>query len=260
MNEINYEALIAEMRGKMVERPNKEGAGTLSGHAAGEPFEKLVYHKLKEKFPRKVFKQYEYLNDMFLRNPHNITQELRVALFNSPTAFYLLDRGNTATYKWSPTHLFAERQNDTADIVFYNQGLYDLIDVKTRNIGKSAQAPNIISAYKLAQACALMFDNDEFETISIDYVEIDWREEGELLRCVDAHYANLFKAVPSADNLYINWAAAMQIQFHVCDLDQSWGGTRKEWAHEYLRTFVHSAEHRIQVMHEKFVEPFLKYI
>ncbi len=36
---------------------------------------------------------------------------------------------------------------------------FDIIDIKTRNISKKAQAPNIISSYKLAQVCAKMIDN-----------------------------------------------------------------------------------------------------
>ena len=52
----------------------------------------------------------------------------------------------------------------------------------------------------------------------------------------------------------------MQIQFHVCDLDQSWSGTREEWARRYIETFVKSAQHRCRRMLEMYVEPFLKYI
>ena len=61
MSKVDFKALVSEMRNQVVERPNKVSSGTLSGHAAGEPFEKKVYHILKEKYPTKIFKQYEYL-------------------------------------------------------------------------------------------------------------------------------------------------------------------------------------------------------
>lgn len=258
MCNIEFNEIIKKMINQEVERPNKSTSGTLSGHAAGEPFEKCVYHILKEKYKNKIYKQHEYLNDIFLKNPKHITVEQRNSLFNSPTALFLLSRGDKATKEWSPENIFEEKQNDTADILYQEENLYGIIDVKTRNISKSAMAPNIISAYKLAKTCALMIDNNEFDNIYIDYLEIDWIEDGDKLKCTNAHHGDLFKAQP--ENLYINWAAAMQIQFHVCELDQSWKGTRKEWAKHYLKVFVKSAEARCNKMRKTYIEPFLKYI
>lgn len=258
MKKISFIEILSQMVNQEVERPNKSSNGTLSGHAAGEPFEKLVYHLLKKKYPKDIFKQYEYLNDMYLKNPTHITVEQKYALFDSPTALFLLSRGDSATRRWSPSNIFEEKQNDTADILYVNGKFYDLIDVKTRNIGKQAMAPNIISAYKLAKMCANMIDNDEFESINIDYVEVDWIEDGENLKCVNAHHGDLFKANP--ETLYINWAAGLQVQFHVCDLDQSWHGTKEEWVHHYLKVFVDSAEHRCRYMREQYITPFMKYI
>lgn len=258
MHRIDFDRLVADIKNKTVERPNKATSGTLSGHAAGEPFEKCVYHMLKDKYPDCVFKQYEYLNDIYLRNPKHITVEQKYALMESPTALFLLSRGDRATREWSPENIFEEKQNDTADILYYENGFYDIIDLKTRNKGKAAMAPNIISAYKLAKMCALMIDNEEYNNIDIDYIEIDWVENGGNLLAIDAHHGDLFRANP--ETLYINWAAAMQIQFHVCELDQSWAGTREEWARHYLRTFVHSAEARCQKMRDTYIIPFLQYI
>jgi len=68
----------------------------------------------------------------------------------------------------------------------------------------------------------------------------------------------LFKAPP--EQLYINWAAAMQIQFHVCDLEQTFSGTMEEWTKSYLKHFVKQAKRRADDMIEKFVKPFEKYI
>lgn len=259
MSKVDFSEVLSFMKDQEVERPNKATDGTLSGHAAGEPFEKCVYRKLKEKHPDNIFKQYEYLNDIFLRNPKHITVEQRYALLDSPVALFLLSRGDKATKNWSPENIFEEKQDDTADILYYENGFYNIIDVKTRNTSKKAMPPNIISAYKVAQMCALMIDNKEFDNIDIDYIEIDWVESGNThLKCINANHGSLFKANPK--DLYINWAAAMQIQFHVCDLDQSWEGTREEWAKNYLKVFVQSAEARCDKMRATYITPFLKYI
>ncbi|MGG6544367.1 UNVERIFIED_CONTAM: HincII family type II restriction endonuclease [Prevotella sp. 15_C9] len=50
MKKEDFEKLTKEMKNQRVERPNKASAGTLSGHAAGEPFEKCVYKILKAKY------------------------------------------------------------------------------------------------------------------------------------------------------------------------------------------------------------------
>lgn len=255
---IDFDDVRNAMLTRAVERPNRSTAGTLSGHAAGEPFEKSVYNYLKSLYPDKIFKQYEYLNDLYMKSPQVMSLEGRKALFDSPTVLFLLSRGDKATKEWSPEHVFEERQNDTADILYYYNEYYDLIDVKTRNIEKAAQPPNIISAYKLARACSYMIDNAEYDKFRIDYIEIDWTDEGDFLRCCDAHYASLFKANP--DTLYINWAAGMQIQFHVCDLDQSWSGTMDAWARHYIAVFVQSAKARCEKMIDDYVKPFEKYL
>ncbi|MCQ2313354.1 MAG: HincII family type II restriction endonuclease [Paludibacteraceae bacterium] len=258
MKKVDYHVILSRMIDVTVERPNKKSDGTLSGHAAGEPFEKCVYQHLKELYPKSIFKQFEYLNDLYLKHPKVISVQDRYALLDSPTALFLLSRGDKATKNWSPENVFEEKQNDTADIMFYNNKYYDLIDVKTRNKSKDAQPPNIISAYKLAQACACMIDNKEYDNLDINYIEIDWIEENNNLKCVCAHHASLFNASPKT--LYINWAAGMQIQFHVSDLDQTWKKSRKEWAHSYIKVFVESARHRCKRMEEMYIKPFLKYI
>ena len=220
MSTINYELLLSKMKGQTVMRPNASTSGTLSGHAAGEPFGKLVYNELKKMYPHNIFKQYEYLNDLYRTHPKAISLEDKKALFESPVALFLLSRGDSATRLWNPQNIFEEKQNDTADILFHDNKFFEIIDVKTRNMAKSAMAPNIISAYKVAQMCTFIIDNEEYDTINIRYIEIDWKENGtERLICEDAYIGELFKAVPNT--LYINWAAAMQIQFHVNELDQS---------------------------------------
>ena len=198
------------------------------------------------------------MNDLYSKNPEIIGFEARQALFDSPTVMFLLSRGKNATDKWSADIPFAEKQNDTADILVVNENFYEIIDIKTRNVSKSSQPPNIISSYKLAQVCAKMIDNKEFNNFSINYFEIDWELDNDRLICKGAHHASLFKSIPS--DLYINWAAAMQIQFHVCDLDQNFNENMENWAKAYLKHFVTQAKRRSNDMIKKFVIPFEKYI
>jgi len=252
---VNYIKLSEKIKSSNVSKPI---SGALSGHAIGEPFDKYVYEEIKMQLPKNTFRQYEYLNDLYNKNPNIIGFEARQKLFNSPTVLFLLSRGKNATNKWSIENPFEEKQNDTADIIVVKNDFYEIIDIKTRNISKFAQPPNIISSFKLAQLCAKMLDNKEFDNFTINYFEIDWKLNNNKLVCTDTHLACLFKAQP--DNLYINWAAAMQIQFHVCDLDQAFKGTKEKWAKIYLKHFITQAKRRADNMIEKFVRPFEKYI
>ncbi|MDR2407366.1 MAG: HincII family type II restriction endonuclease [Bacteroidales bacterium] len=252
---VNYADLIEKIKGTSIPKPLSE---TLSGHTIGEPFEKYVYKEIKKQFPSNTFRQYEYLNDLYSNNPDIIGFDARQKLFNSPTVLFLLSRGKNATDKWNIDNPFEEKQNDTADILVVKDNFYELIDIKTRNISKSTQPPNIISAYKLAQLCTKMIDNKEFDNFTLNYFEIDWNFVSDKLVCKNAYWGCLFNANPN--NLYINWAAAMQIQFHVCDLDQTFKGIRIQWAKTYLNHFVAQAKKRSNEMIEKFVKPFEKYI
>lgn len=252
---IDFNELKPKLIGLSVPKPL---SGTLSGHSAGEPFDKLVYQKIKDDFPHHTFRQFEYLNDLFSKNPMVIGLEARLALFNSPTIMFLLSRGKDAMDKWSIESPFEEKQNDTADILLVKNDFYQIIDIKTRNLGKEAQAPNIISAYKLAQVCAKMIDNQEFDNFTINYLEVDWRLDNDKLVCQNVHFIDLFKSNPSS--LYINWAAAMQIQFHTSDMEQTFMDTKEQWAKSYLKHFVEQAKRRANEMISKFVTPFEKYI
>ena len=103
-----------------------------------------------------------------------------------------------------------------------------------------------------------MIDNGDFNSFTIQYFGIDWLLEENQLVCKEAHAVNLFKASP--ESLYINWAAAMQIQFNVDKLDQSFEGDLETWAREYLKHFVVQAKQRALDMIDRFVKPFEKYI
>ncbi len=252
---IDYSKLVKGLVGSKVPKPL---SGTLSGHAAGEPFDKMVYAEIKKQYPKNTFRQYEFLNDLYLRNPHAISLKQKHQLFNSPTVLFLLSRGKTTTSTWSEERQFEEKQDDTADILVTDGRFYELIDVKTKNLSKKALPPNIISSYKLAQMCGYMIDNKDYGILNIKYIEIEWLEEDKYLVCKNAHYGDLFKAKPST--LYINWAAAMQIQFFVSGLDQTFDKSMNEWTHQYLKHFVDSVYRRAKYMVQEYAKPFEKYL
>lgn len=237
------------------QKVSKPVSGTLSGHAAGEPFDKLVYSLIKKQMPGRTYRQYEYLNELYSNNPNKLTFDERSVLIKSPTLQYLLNRGRAVTNSWNSNSVFEEKQNDTADIIVTENDFYDIIDVKTVNTSKLAQPPNIISALKLAKMSKLMIENDDYDSHDIFYFEVKWKLDGDYLVCTECSFKNLFKTKPQ--NLYINWAAALQVQFHVSQLKQDFEGTKAEWCGEYLKTFTSQAERRIQKMKNEFVDQFL---
>ena len=251
----NLSLIGRELLGKVVAKPT---GGTLSGHAAGEPFDKACSDALKKMYPGKTYRQYEYLNSLFMQNPNARTAEQRRQLVSSRAVSYLLMRGEKALREWSPDNLFEEKQNDTADVLLVDKSRFELIDVKTKNLAKQAQPPNIISASKVAELCKKMLMESDFNTLSIRYLGIGWEVSGNALMCKSACSADLFRCEPG--ELYINWAAAMQIQFEVEKLGQNFSGNQRDWAIEYLRVFTDGAKRRSREMVRKFVEPYKDFI
>ena len=236
----------------------KPVSGTLSGHAAGEPFDKHVYKFVKAKYPEETFRQYEYLNKLYSQNTKALSVEDRWSLLKPNSVAFLLNRGKQTTQEWTPAQQFDEKQNDTADILVVKDNFFSIVDVKTFSTERNGQPPNIISAYKIAKMCALMLEENNFSSHDITYIGIAWELVGENLKCTDVSIKELFKTDPA--NLYINWAAAMQIQFHVSTLDQTYAGDVKQWCRDYLRTFVSQANDRAETMIRKFVKPFEKFL
>ena len=103
-----------------------------------------------------------------------------------------------------------------------------------------------------------MIENGDFSSHDITYVGVTWEIARQNLKCVSASVKELFKVDPS--KLYINWAAAMQIQFHVEELDQSYKGNTEEWCRGYLGEFVDQGKKRANIMLSKFVKPFQKFL
>jgi len=255
MHFVDYEKLKKEMIGESV--PNS--TGEKSGHTVATPFENLVYSKIKEQIPLKTFRQYEYLNNLYSQSPDITKVKERQALIKSLSVRFLLNRGVKPTKEWSIKKLFEEKQNDTADMIVVKDDFFEIIDIKTkREFAGGGRPPNIISAYKLAQVCTKMIDNNEFDTFTINYFEIDWTEQVNKLVCIDARVVNLFKANP--ESLYINWTAGKQIQVSLFSIEQNFIGTQKDWAIKYLKHFTTKFKENEINQRAKFLTPFEKYI
>lgn len=236
--------------GRTVPRPT----GTLAGHAAGLPFERLVNEMLQQRLPGQTFRHFELLNQIYLSNPKMNTLEQRYSLLGPPSLQYLLKRGKAATEKWSQVELFEEKQNDTAEIVVIPSKKLvievdhvrpvTLIDVKTQDVGKKAQAPNIISAEKVANVCKLAIESESFLPFEILYVGVKWQATKTELVCTDIRIVSLTDIDPK--NLYINWAAALQIQFHPFEVPTFYSKDGMSWARDYLKNFCAQLERRIE--------------
>src|SRR4030042_5707456 len=132
---VDYAQLVKTLKGKKVPKPT---GGTLAGHAAGEPFDKLVYQEITKQHSAGTYRQFEYLNELYMKHPKAITYDEREGLISSPIISFLLTRGKSATVEWSKENQFEEKQNDTADIILHDDesDFYEFIDVKTRNRSK----------------------------------------------------------------------------------------------------------------------------
>lgn len=245
------------LKEKLVNVKIPKPIGELSGHNSGEPFAEYVFDKLKNKYTSHILKQYEYLNNLYTDNP-NCSDNERLELIKSKTASYLLRRGKDVTKKWNINNQFTYKQNDTADMLYVDENIFNIIDVKTTNIEKDGQPPNIISATKVAEMCKLMIENDEYDDIDINYIGIYWSLEDDMLVSKSVEIKNLFKSDPK--DLYINWAAAMQIQFHIHKLSQNFTLGKKEWCKSYLNHFIGSVENRKNTMTKKFIDPYKKFL
>lgn len=227
-----------------------------SGHAIGEPIEKSIYDFLKQRDPEAYYKQYELLNILYYNNPNYVGSD-RLYLLPNNALRLLLNRGVQATVAWSQTNLFVEKQNDTADIIkLLHKDVYGIIDIKTFDTLRQGQPPNIISAYKLAQLCSILIQEPESsKTLNVCYYSVAWKfNSNSKIEVIGTHLVDLFKINPQ--KLYINWAAAMQIQFHPHVISQDFNGTKLEWALEYLKVYCQSAQERINTMESKFLRPF----
>lgn len=241
------------LKGAQVPRPS----GQLSGHAGGLPFEELVHHELQKRFSERAFRHYEALNHALMESHKSSPETFKPETykFGSPGVDYLCmcNRSKKALKNWSLDTPFEEKQNDTAEsIVFsdkilnFNSPLVSFVDVKSQNSSKKSQAPNIISANKLINASEEIIEDGNRVDFEILYMGVKFHEDEinnqKLLIADNWAVVDLFKIDPEA--LYINWSAALQIQFHPFNVDQSYTGTHKEWLMSFVKFYIKSLEKR----------------
>ena len=254
------EDAVSGVVGKSVPR----SSGTLAGHAAGIPFEDLVHMHLTNYFgKRRAFRHFEFLNEILESNPMAVTSNERSELFGPRSLQFLLQRGVKAMKDWSKDEKFEVKQNDTAESVILPTKTLEvrpsaqkplvLVDVKTQDSEKSSQPPNIISAEKVANACRICLeDKESFLPFDFVYVGVKWTANGERLVCDEVSVKSLTRTSPG--ELYINWAAAQQIQFHPFDVDQTYKKSGIHWANEYIEVFCDQLEGRIAKERVKLLE------
>lgn len=245
------------LTGNTVPRPR----GALAGHAVGELFDKEVETMVAAKFPGRTFRSAALLNQLFTDHPGARTGQSRLALLGPPALRELLKRGVAVLEKWTPDAPLVEKQDDTADVVVLPTTAVDLniptvhlIDVKSSQVSKIAQPPNIISARKVAAMAKTMLETGNFDSHDVTYVGVYWHEESDLLKVDLVATCELFKIPPPM--LYINWSAALQIQFKVSAVPQSYGGSVRDWCGEFLEHFLKSAKARELHFRSEFVLPY----
>lgn len=243
---------LKESLPKLVGATVPKPVGTLAGHAAGLPFEALVHGEVSAIFPGRAFRHFEFLNQV-LWDLNDSDLNARLNAFGPKSMQSLLVRGKAPMSVWKPEALFEEKQNDTAESVIVPMMPFDpgngvtLLDVKTHNNKKNGQPPNIMSAGKLAEALALSIEEGAV-LFDVVYVGIGWEVFKETLVCTNLDVVSLFKMPP---NPYINWASAEQLQFHVRGAEQTFEGTREDWAKAFLSHFVVSLEGRIETQNKR---------
>ena len=240
----DIESALADLVGKQVARP----VGTLSGHAAGLPFEVLVHDRLRGRWPATCRRHFEMLNETLLANPHATSAAQRLLLFGPASVAGLVARGASPMGLWTPSNLFEEKQNDTAESIILHRPVFDftnnpvtLVDVKSHNNAKKGQPPNIMSARKLAKACKQGLEEGSIE-FDIVYVSVRFDPAAATLDCTEVRTVSIFKV---AAPLYINWAAAEQVQFVPHEVDQNYRDSKDQWARAFIETFCDSLERKI---------------
>lgn len=235
---VELDHIAQSLVGTSVNRPS----GTLAGHAAGLPFEKSVHEKLVAKFPGRAYRHYELLNYIYSTNLTKQSVAERYELLGPKSLSYLLQRGASSTAAWTTTAQFTEKQDDTAESVVLpstspsldttKHGPVTLIDVKTQDADVKSRAPNIISAEKLLNACKIAISEGGRLSFDIVYIGVRWRKTKTTLDCVEAEAIPLVRIDPT--EMYINWSAGRQIQFHPHDVKTDFSGSTLEWAVAFL--------------------------
>lgn len=247
------ESIVSTLDGATVPRPS----GQLAGHAGGLPFENLVHRHLISRFPGQAFRHFEALNHCLLAdfaNGGNYATTPSYSFGPAPLNF-LVARSRSALNAWKPTNLFEEKQNDTAESIVFSDSdtrfyspLVSLVDVKSQRVDRNPQPPNIISAQKVAKTAVLALEGGREPTFEIIYVGVRYKPDEEngvkVLRATEWTVVDLMALEPSI--LYINWAAARQIQFHPFEVKENYTGTRLDWCRQFIEKYANSLDARVQ--------------
>lgn len=254
----DLEGIAKNTVGRVVPRPS----GQLSGHAGGLPFETIVHELLKGKFDARAWRHYEALNEALLesRRTDGWSNPPANFVFGPPDVNFLAARGKGPLSKWSPSDMFTEKQNDTAESIVFQDahkkffsGLTSFVDVKTQTLARKAQPPNIISAQKIAKLAEIVLKERLTCRVEILYLGISFDEttanNAPILEASKSRAISLMKIEPKS--IYVNWAAAMQIQFHPSEVDQSFPGSANQWLAEFLRVYCEQLEKRVKKQNDE---------
>lgn len=259
MTELPVLAAIGEqIVGRDVPRPS----GQLSGHAGGLPFEEIVHDMLVERLGDRAWRHFEALNEALISSKERLAWRSPPSdfVFGPPDVHFLAKRGESAVRQWALDALFEEKQNDTAESIIFSDEddqffspLVSFVDVKTQTLRTKAQPPNIISARKIADVSQIVISEGlavhfEILYLGVKFAELD-RGNQPVLVAKDARAISLMKIQPS--ELYINWAAATQIQFHPSTVDQSYSDSPSAWMREFLDIYCRSLERRLKSQNDE---------
>lgn len=225
-----------------------------SGHRIATPLEEEVYDALSKTYPGLAFKQHEAVNE-YLSQAVTRDKVSDDFIFGNEAIDYLVNPGNKALSHW-PEKIVPGRQSDTADIVlFSDSALFDgssvfLIDVKSHDLGKNSQPPNIMSARKLAKVAEICLSKNIDPNFSLYYIDLGYRKKDAGVVVEDVRMVDMMKIPPLDYNgkgkpLYINWSAAIQVQFRPSEVSQDFELSQKDWLAIFMKNYTSQKRDRI---------------
>lgn len=225
-----------------------------SGHTVATPLEEEVYDALSKAYPGLAFKQHEAVNK-YLSQAAAQGRVSHGFVFGNEAVDYLVNPGKKALSSW-PEEIVPGRQSDTADIVLFSDpSLFDglsvfLIDVKSHDLGKNSQPPNIMSARKLAKVAEICLSKNIDPNFSLYYIDLGYRKKDAGVVVEDVRMVDMMKIPPLDYNnkgkpMYINWAAALQVQFRPSEVSQDFELSQKEWLAVFMKNYTSQKRDRI---------------
>lgn len=225
-----------------------------SGHTVATPLEEEVYDALSKAYPGLTFKQHDAVNEYLSQ----AAVQGRVSdgfVFGNEAVDYLVNPGKKALSSW-PEELVPGRQSDTADMVlFSDSSLFQgasvfLIDVKSHDLGKNSQPPNIMSARKLANLAEICLSKNIDPNFSLYYIDLGYRKKDAGVVVEDVRMVDMMKIPPLDYNgkgkpMYINWAAALQVQFRPSEVSQDFELSQKDWLAVFMKNYTSQKRDRI---------------